>query len=275
MLDGYQDIRLQRSRGEALVAFDHRGGKTRLVTLRQSGSAKAMFPRVGGPVAEVVFLNTSGGLTGGDRLVYGLDLGQSAAVCATTQTAERGYSSLGAPADVRVTATLGAAARLDWMPQETLLYEDSNLARSTVFDLDPSASCLMSETIVLGRHAMGEHPKRALLRDHRMVRRAGRPVWAETLVLDAQILASLSPAVLGGARAMTVTALIAAGAADAVSAVRAVLQDADCQSAVSGWDGKCVVRLLAPDGWPLKRQLARVLAVLTGRPLPRVWQFGG
>ena len=172
MLGGSQDIRLQHNRGEALVAFDHRGGKTRLVTLWQSGSAKAMFLRVGGPVPDVVFLNTSGGLTGGDRLVYGLDLGQGAAVCATTQTAERGYSSLGAPAEVRVTATLGADARLDWMPQETLLYEGSNLARSTVFDLDQSASCLISETIVLGRHAIGEHPKRALLRDHRSTLRA-------------------------------------------------------------------------------------------------------
>lgn len=275
MLDGFQEVQLQRSRGEALVAMDLRGGRTRLVTLQQFGSAKAVLPRVGGPVPEVVFLNTSGGLTGGDRLTYGLRVGDGARVCATTQTAERGYSSLGATAEVNVNATIGAQGRLDWLPQETILYENSKLLRRTIFDLAESADCLISESIVLGRQAMGEMPKQATLTDHRMVRRGGRPVWTETLALDAVVLAQASRAMLGGARAMAVVALIATGAADAASAVRAVLTDPDCQSAVSGWDGKCVVRLLARDGWPMKRQLARVLAVLTGKPLPRVWQFGG
>ncbi len=276
MLDGFQEVRLQRSRGEALVAMDLRGGRTRLVTLQQSGSAKAMLPRVSGPVPEVVFLNTSGGLTGGDRLTYGLRVGDGARVCATTQTAERGYSSLGAAAEVNVNATIGAQGRLDWLPQETLLYEDTILVRRTVFDLSGNAECLIAESIVLGRQAMGEVPKRASLSDHRMVRRAGRPVWAETLAFDARVLAaSGTPAMLDGTRAMAVVVLIAAAAADAVSAVRSVLGEPDCEAAASGWDGKCVVRLLARDGWPLKRQLARVLAVLTGKPLPRVWQFGG
>ena len=65
--------------------------------------------------------------------------------------------------------------------------------------------------------------------------------------------------------------LIAQGAEDAVGPVRAVLE----RGAASGWEGRCVVRMTAPDGWTLKRELARVLHILSGRPLPRVWASGG
>ncbi len=57
---------MQRVRGEARVAL----GRAGLRDLRQAGSAKAMLPRVDGDVPEVVFLNTAGGVTSGDRLDY-------------------------------------------------------------------------------------------------------------------------------------------------------------------------------------------------------------
>jgi urease accessory protein len=49
-----------------------------------------MMPRMHGRAPEVVFLNTAGGLTGGDRLDYAVDL-EGGHVVATTQTAERAY----------------------------------------------------------------------------------------------------------------------------------------------------------------------------------------
>ena len=70
---------MQRSRGEAAVRLRQDGGRIRLVDLRQQGSAKAILPRVAG-VPEVVFLNTSGGLTGGDRLSYAVALGDGVSI---------------------------------------------------------------------------------------------------------------------------------------------------------------------------------------------------
>ncbi|MEO6301180.1 MAG: urease accessory protein UreD [Paracoccaceae bacterium] len=262
---------MQRSKGAAMASFRLQGGRTRLADLHQSGSGKIMFPRVDGPVPEAVFLNTSGGLTGGDRLNYTLEIGEGCRVLATTQTAERGYASLGTPAEIRMTAKVGTNARLDWLPQETILFEHANLQRQTEIDLAPGAECLLAETVVLGRHAMGETLISADLHDHRMIRRQGRPIWAETFQLNAAVLAAKSAALLGDARAMAVVCLIAQGAEDAVGPVRAVLDDS---AAASGWDGKCVVRLMANDGWPLKQQLARILQVLAGRKLPKVWQSG-
>ena len=276
MFDPGPEGQMQRSSGKAEVRFDLTAGRVRLVDLHQSGSAKAMLPRVAGPVPEVVFLNTSGGLTGGDRLSYALTLGDGARVLATTQTAERAYASRGAAAAVEVSATVGAGGRLDWLPQETLIYEASHLVRETEIDLAVDASCLVSEMVVLGRQAMGETPSQARLTDCRMIRRNGRPVWADTLRIDADALANTGmPAMLGGARCLAVIAFVAAGATDAVGAVRAVLSEPGVEAAASGWDGKCVVRMLARDGWPLRRQVARVTSVLRGGPLPRAWQMQG
>jgi urease accessory protein len=267
---------MQRSRGSAMVSFALRAGQAALADLRQQGSAKAMLPRVAGPVPEVVFLNTSGGLTGGDALSYEIDVGPSARVTATTQTAERAYSSLGAQAQLRVRCRVAAGGRLDWLPQETILYEAAHLHRETVVDLAGDAACLLVESVVLGRQAMGESPRRARLNDSRHITRSGRPVWVERQRLDEDFLRDAGqPALLGGARAFAVVALVAPRAEDALGPVRAVLDEPGCRAAASGWDGKCLVRVTAGDGWPLKRQLARVLAVLTGRPLPRVWQMQG
>ncbi len=270
MLDGSHLPILQRSRGHALASFACLRGAVRLVDLHQSGSAKVMLPRTAGPVPEAVFLNTSGGLTDGDTLSFGLHVGEGARVLATTQTSERAYAARRDPAEVSVTATVLAGGRLDWMPQETILYQSSNLSRRTEIDLGTGAECLLAETIILGRHAMGEVVTHAHLRDHRIIRRNGRPVWAETLHLTPDILTSPSPALLGDARALAVVCLVAQGAEDAVGPLRAALP----HIAVSGWDGKCVVRLTARDGWSLKQTLAQILHILSGRPLPRVWQTG-
>ncbi|OYU41144.1 MAG: urease accessory protein UreD [Pseudorhodobacter sp. PARRP1] len=263
---------MQRSQGAAFASFRCLDGRARLADLAQQGSAKAMLPRVSG-VPEVVFLNTSGGLTDGDNLSYRLELGADCRVTATTQTAERVYASRGAPARAKVQASVGAGAHLDWLPQETILFQSSHLARDTQVDLAPGASCLLSETVVLGRHAMGETLTDARLTDARMVRRGGVPVWASTLRIDASVLADASAALLGQARGFAVIALMAQGAEDAVARLRAVLTHAGCHSAASGWDGKCIARITARDGWPLKQQMALALAALRAGPLPRVWQM--
>ncbi len=266
---------MERSHGQAAVALAVSGGATRLQRLRQIGSAKAILPRSFGTVPEVVFLNTSGGLTGGDTLEYALDLGPGAQAVATTQTAERAYARSDGLARVRVALSIGDGAHLDWLPQETILFNDAALHRSTRIDLSGNAGCLFAETVVLGRLAMGETLKSLDFRDDRQIWRKGRPVMIEPLELTAITLAAAGHgAILGGARAFATVVLAAQGAEDAVAAVRETLDETGVDSAASGFDGKCVVRLLSRDGWPLRRQMLRLLAVVQrGRALPRVWQI--
>lgn len=265
---------MQRSVGRAEVGFSRPEDRTTLRQLFQTGSARVILPRVSGPVPEAVFLNTSGGLTSGDRLDLTMNLEAGARVTATTQTAERAYAAPDGPAEVRVRARLDARARLHWLPQETILYDRCHLRRITEIDLATDAACLICESVVLGRHAMGEAVTTANLFDRRTVRREGAPVWIDAVGFGAPALAAAgSAAMLGMARAFGVIALIARGAEDALAAVRRVLDEPGARAAASGWDGKCVIRVIARDGWPLRRQMIRALEVLGQAPLPRVWQM--
>ncbi len=273
MFDASDLPQMQRSHGRAMVRFGLRAGRVHLIDLAQSGSGKAMLPRVFGPTPEAVFLNTSGGLTGGDSLHFTMQLEAGARLTATTQTAERAYATSGDGARVLVQAEVGAGGHLDWLPQETILFEAAHVVRKTEIDLAAGASALIVESLVLGRRAMGEAPCRARLTDHRMIRREGRPFWAETLRIDPEVLScAASPAILGGAKAMAVIAHIAQNAEDAASALRALPVQDGAQMAVSGWNGRCLIRIAASDSWPLRAQVIRVITTLRAAPMPRVWQ---
>ncbi len=258
----------QRTEGAAFASLAMHDGGVRLTGLRQRGAAKAILPRVG-DVPEVVFLNTSGGLTGGDRLSYRLELGAGVRAVATTQTAERAYLATEGQAEVTVQHGVGAGGWLDWLPQETILFQGAALARTTRVELARGAGCLLLEAVVLGRAAMGETLRAVQFSDRREVWQGGRPRLMEPLRMDAAALGS-GNAGLNGARAFASIAMVAQGAEDAVGPVRAVLGP---DAAVSGFDGKVMVRMMAADGWPLRCEIVAVLMVLRKAALPRVWQM--
>lgn len=267
---------LQRASGRAMLSVAVARGATRLVDLGQSGSARVMMPRVAGPRPEAVFLNTAGGLTSGDQLAFALSVGPAAALTATTQTAERAYLAPNGPAALRVEASLGAGASLDWLPQETILFEGADLIRETRIDLGAEARCVLVEIVVLGRQAMGETVSRARLKDRRQVTVQGRPLFIEALELTPEVLLRAgSTAMLGPARAFATLALCGPGAEGAAPALQALAPMAGVTAAASGWNGRSVLRATATDLWPLKRYLGRAIALATGRPLPRVWQMQG
>ena len=104
----------QRARGAASIDVVHDGTRTRLRDLRQSGCSKLRLPRRAGNAVEAVLINSSGGLTGGDRIAVDIDVGPNAALDVTTQACERAYrSSAGsATVDTRITVADGASTRL-------------------------------------------------------------------------------------------------------------------------------------------------------------------
>jgi urease accessory protein len=255
---------MQRVRGTAFVRLTRAG----LADLHQQGSAKAMLPRTDDPDPEVVFLNTAGGVTGGDRLDYALTVGDGARATGGTQTAERAYRATGpSPAEVVTRLSVGAGARLDWLPQEVIVFEGARLRRETVVELADNAAFLGVEAVTLGRAAHGETVRAAHLSDLRSIRRGGRLVHQEHLELGPDALAD--PMALGPNRAFATLTFVAPGCADALGPVRAALGP---DGHASAWDGRLVARLAAPRAAPLRRALIRAIVTLRGRPMPRVWQ---
>lgn len=260
---------LPRARGQIRAGFAWRDGATRLARLYQAGSAKAMLPPA--PGCEMVLLNTSGGLTGGDRMQIAVAQDPGTRLTVTTQTAERAYRSTGGQAQVSARFSVAAGAHLDLLPQETILFDRAALLRDQEVALIGDATCLWVETLVLGRAAMGEVLTRLELRDRRRVTRDGRPVFVENLYLDDGALAGRdSPATLAGARALATLVMVAPDAADRLGCARAALGR---DGAASAFDGKLVARLMAGDGWPLRQALMRLIGAIRPGPLPRVWQI--
>lgn len=261
---------MQRSKGSARVLLGTKG----VIDIAQSGSAKAMLPRVNAGLSEIVFLNTSGGLASGDRLEFDVELRPGTRALATTQTAERAYRAGGDPAHTQVRISVGEGGWLDWLPQETILFDGSKLNRVTEVELAGDAGCMVLEMIVLGRLAMGERLSRVVLNDRRVVRREGRVIHHDALVLDDTALTRLGdPAILNGARAIATLTVIAFDAADFLPRARAILDEPGVTGAASAPPGRLVIRLLAGDGWPLRKQINRILLALRPDPLPSIWQI--
>ncbi|MYZ49800.1 urease accessory protein UreD [Propylenella binzhouense] len=263
--------RLQRTYGRAAIAFKADGARTRLDRLFQEGAAKIRLPRApAGAPPQAVLINTAGGLTGGDRLAYEVALRAGCRATLTTQACEKIYRASGGEAEIGTALRLAAGSRLDWLPQEAILFDGARLSRRLDAELAADASLLAVEAAVFGRHAMGEEIGRGLLRDRWRIRRGGELIFADDLRLDwseADLLRR--PAVLDGARAAATVLYVGEDAEARLEDVRSALGGA---GAASAWRGKLVARIAAEDGASLRRALLPALARLApGAAFPRIW----
>jgi urease accessory protein len=221
---------------------------------------------------EAVLINTSGGVTDGDQLDIALEVTRGAELTVSTPSAEKIYRALpGAPpARITVTARIAYGAALDYLPQETLLFEHSALDRTLSVDLHPEGRFLGVEALLFGRTLSGESLTSLRLRDTLRIRRGGQLILQDGVRLKGDVQASLSaPAASGGARAVATIVLAAPDAETRLEAVRAALGAAD--AGASAWNGMLLARIVAADGQSLRRVVVAVLAQLREKPLPRLW----
>ena len=263
---------LQRARGRGRIAVRSEAGETRLARLFQEGCGKIRLPRDAMACGlEAVLINSSGGLTGGDRMDWAAEAADGARLTLTTQACEKVYRARDGTAEQRVALTAGEGARLDWLPQETILFDGGALSRTLEADLAAGATLLAVEAVVLGRLAMDETVRTGSLHDRWRIRREGALVFADDLRLDGPIadVAAAAP-VLAGGRAFASLLLVAEEAERFLPAVRAAL---GAGGGASAFDGKLFARVVAPDGFALRQALLPALEALrAGAPLPRVWR---
>ncbi len=267
-------FRHQRARGALDLSFKARGDATVLAGLRQEGCLRARFPRPErGAWTGAVTLNVSGGIAGGDALASRITAGDGTACTIAGQAAERFYRALPgtAPARVGTEIAIARGAALEWLPQETILFDGCALDRTLRVDIAEDGWFLGVEQLVFGRAAMGEELHAAHIRDTIHLRRAGRPVLHDAVRLDGAVRDALDrPAIGGGARAVATIIHAAPDAAGRLDALRAALDGHEFGA--SAWDGMLLARIVAPNGACQRRAVVAGLAALRAdRPLPRVW----
>ena len=259
-----------RASGNIAVAVGMIAGRARRVRVQEDGSLRVRFPNADEKTLEAIILNTAGGMTGGDRFSIDIAVGTGANLSVGTAAAEKIYRSLGADASVAVTLKVDEAAKLAWLPQETILFDRARLSRRIDVDLAAGASLVMAEAVVFGRSAMDEVVADGSLMDRWRVRRYGRLLFAETLRLDGEIAKKLAARAVAAGGVAVATVLIVPGSDDKIAAVRALAGTHVGEVGISAWNGIAVARLCAESGAALRRDLAAVLAAL-GAPLPRLW----
>lgn len=261
------------------LCFARGEGGTGLAVLHQEAPLRALFPRPSaGDLPEAVLVTTSGGLVGGDDLRIEIGVERDAGVLVTSQAAEKVYRSAGRAVAVAVTITAGPGAWVEWLPQETILFDGARLRRATDLHLDPSARLLATEILVFGRGARGESLTSGLLVDAWRLHQGERLSWADTLRLEGDLQRQLSaPFAFAGARAIA-TLIYAAGDADQwLNDVRVVLEATPPRWGATSLPGVLVARWLGPDPAVLRGQVGQLAAHLrhavAGLPrrLPTSW----
>ncbi|WP_299699024.1 urease accessory protein UreD [uncultured Tateyamaria sp.] len=261
-----------RAIGSVRLSTKPVGGQTVIDGLYQKGAAKVVFPRATRGLTAVL-LNTSGGVTGGDRFDYAATAGASTHLTMTTQACERAYRAQ--PGEVgRVETRLTAEddATLWWLPQETLIFDGCAMTRRLSCNLAPTARALIVEPMCLGRIAMGEDTVHGHFADRVSITRDGAPLVLDAWTLSGDMTAQMSRAAIGGgATAMVSLTYIAPDAEAHLAPIRALLPDTGGASLLT--DDTLVLRALAPLGYHLRKTLLPILDHLTGGHLPICWRL--
>jgi urease accessory protein len=261
------------NRARGAVAFDvHlQDGVTRRRALHESGSLRVRFPSPEDEGLSAVFVNTAGGVAGGDRFDTEIAAGAGAQLTLTTAAAEKVYRAPDGPAQINISLKAAAGARLAWLPQETILFDRARVSRRIDIDLDETASLLLCEIVVFGRAAMGERMRSGTFVDRWRLRRGGKLVFAETIRLDGDIGEKLAkPAIAKGGVAIG-TALIVSGDEALVERIREISASFGGEVGISAWNGFAMARFCAQDAARLRADMMAVLGRASTSPLPRLW----
>ena len=260
-----------RARGAVSFEVKSAGGVTRRGDLHESGSLRVRFPSPEGEGLSAVFVNTAGGVAGGDRFDIAITAADGAHLTLTTAAAEKVYRASGKPAELNIALKAADGARLAWLPQETILFDRARVTRRIDIDLTEAASLLLCEIVVFGRTAMGETMRHGEFLDRWRVRRGGKLVFAENVHLAGDIGEKLSrPAVGKGAVAIG-TALIVPGDAAMLERVREASESFGGEVGISAWNGFAMARFCAQDAARLRADMMAVLGRASSVPLPRLW----
>ncbi len=261
-----------RAQGAVRLTVKARDGQSVISRLHQQGSLKTLFPRTDEAALTAVMLNTAGGITGGDRFDLRVRTESNTSLTMTTQAAERAYRAAFGHGRVCTGIHIGAGAQVSWLPQETLLYDHAALRRRLDVTLEPGAKCLLVESLIFGRAAMGETVTQLDLDDHITVHQNGRILFADRNHLRGDTVTHLARSATGqGGTAMASLVYAGPGAGDLLDTARALLPATGGLSQPS--PDLLFARILAPDGFALRQALIPLIAHFRNDPLPRPWMI--
>jgi len=241
--------------------FVRDGAATRLAGRCHEGPLrvqKALYPE-GPQVCHAVIVHPPGGVAGGDVLDIGVEVGPQARALLSSPGAAKWYRANGRPARQGVALRAGRDAAVEWLPQETILYDGAELTLEHEVELAPGAAYIGAEILCFGRAAAGERFERGVLRQRTRIRQAGRLVWHEQGRLAGGAETMASPLGLGGRH---VCATLLGVGRPAPPGLLASLRSQDAALGLTQLKGVFVARYLCDDSEAARHALLRVWRAL-------------
>lgn len=265
--------------GRLELEFARRAARTVIARRRHSGPLtiqKPFYPEAPG-VCHVYLLHPPGGVAGGDSLELDVAVAGGAHALITTPAAGKFYRCDGRQASWRQRLTLQAGSTLEWLPQETIVFDGSRAELCSRVDLEAGARFIGWETVCLGRPAARETFASGYFRQRLEIWREERPLLIERSLFEggSELLGAA-----WGMQAYTVSATLLAVPADrqALTQVRAQvrLEDPGLFGATL-IDGVLVCRYLGFQAEHARRAFNAAWHVIRPRLLgaracePRIW----
>ncbi|MDE2608371.1 MAG: urease accessory protein UreD [Burkholderiales bacterium] len=181
--------------------YERRDAGTVLARRHHSGPLvvqKALYPE-GPGICHTVIVHPPGGIAGGDDLRLDIGLGAGTHAVFATPGATKWYKAPHAGARQTIQLTLGAQARLDWLPLENIVFDAARAEQRIDVTLDTGATAIGWDAVLLGRQASGERWTSGQWRSLMRLRDArGELLWVEQTLLDAADALRMAPAGLDG-----------------------------------------------------------------------------
>lgn len=167
--------------GSLCLEFATRQGATQLSHSQAKAPLKTQRPFYpeGSEVCHSVIMHTAGGIVGGDQLSVNICLKPNAQALITTAAASKVYRTNGREARQMIHIDVASGACLEWLPQETIVFNQAVYRQDMRVNLAPDASWLGWEITRFGRSARGERFIEGNWRSHTEVWQHDRPIWVD------------------------------------------------------------------------------------------------
>jgi urease accessory protein len=182
------------------LGFSEDSGTTRLVDRDHFGPLlvqKPLYPE-GREVCHAVIIHPPGGVVGGDELEITANVGKAAQVQVTTPGAAKWYKANGHVSHQNIRLNVGAGGSLEWVPQETIFFDNADLVLDHQVRLEKDANYIGCEILCFGRTASGESFNGGRIRQRTRIYRDGKLIWLEQIRLLGGSPAMKGPLALAG-----------------------------------------------------------------------------